>query len=310
MEERKNKKIIAIILLLIVLLCLAAVIYIKPFGKFKLFGAETLEITCPDEITVLAGIPPIFDKIVTINGTEDQVNITATATDFTKPGDYKVNLKAATENGKCSGEKTITVKVISREDALNGTEFVTGSGHPATYKDGIFKVDGLVIANKSITLSPEYGSGMTKEMLDNFTEMKNAAEKDGIKLFIMSSFRPYSMQKRLYDDYVTQSGKADADTYSARPGSSEHQIGDTVDLNLVDQSFENTKEGKWLDENAAKHGFIMRYPKGKDKITGYIFEPWHFKFVGKELAEKIYQNGTWSTLEEHYGLPSNYEKQV
>ncbi len=104
---------------------------------------------------------------------------------------------------------------------------------------------------------------------------------------------------------MNKDGKAEADRYSARPGYSEHQSGLAMDLNSVDDSFAYTKEAKWIAENCSKYGFIIRYPKGKEPITGYIYEPWHVRYLGTELAEKVTTSGL--TLEEYFGITSFYK---
>ena len=105
---------------------------------------------------------------------------------------------------------------------------------------------------------------------------------------------------------------AAADTYSARPGHSEHQTGLAADIkgpnnNLyLDQRWINTSEGQWLNNNCYKYGFIIRYPSGKESITGYIYEPWHIRYVGTEVATQLYNGGNWITLEEYLGIDSKY----
>ena len=95
-------------------------------------------------------------------------------------------------------------------------------------------------------------------------------------------------------------GVAKADTYSARPGHSEHQTGLAMDLNIINDTFHNTKEAKWLASNCYKYGFILRYPKGKTNETGYKYESWHFRYVGKDVA-KVMDDGDLS-LEEYYAI--------
>ena len=95
-------------------------------------------------------------------------------------------------------------------------------------------------------------------------------------------------------------GKEKADTYSSRAGYSDHQTGLTIDLNTVNISFAGTNESNWLKDNCWKYGFIIRYPEGKDSITGYTYEPWHIRYVGKELAKTLYNNGNWLSLEEYF----------
>lgn len=133
-----------------------------------------------------------------------------------------------------------------------------------------------------------------------FKKMVDAAKKDGIKLYNISSYRSYSTQNYLYNNYVNNHGKTAADTFSARAGYSEHQTGLATDINTANSSdhFENTKEYKWLIENSYKYGFILRYPQGKEYITGYKFEPWHYRYVGVDVAKYIYENNI--TYEEYY----------
>ena len=139
---------------------------------------------------------------------------------------------------------------------------------------------------------------LTADAYEAFKEMVDAAKKDGITLFAASPYRSYSKQSELYNRYGKADGYDKADTYSARPGSSEHQTGLAVDINAADDWFNNTKEAKWLANNAYKYGFILRYPKGKEYITGYQYESWHYRYVGKEAAKYIYENDI--TFEEYY----------
>lgn len=126
----------------------------------------------------------------------------------------------------------------------------------------------------------------------SFEALAADALKDGIKIYAASSYRSYSYQKNLYNYYVSIDGIEEADTYSARPGFSEHQTGLAVDIANINKTLieENDKEFTWLKNNAHKYGFILRYQKNAEKITGYIYEPWHYRYVGTELASYIYSN--------------------
>lgn len=138
-------------------------------------------------------------------------------------------------------------------------------------------------------------------------QMFAAAKQAGINLNIQSGYRSYSFQSALYSRYVAQQGQATADTQSARPGYSEHQTGLAVDVGTVrgvcevDQCFGTTPEGQWVATNAFRYGFIVRYPDGKQAITGYEYEPWHLRFVGTALATEMHNKGI-TTLEEFFGL--------
>lgn len=124
----------------------------------------------------------------------------------------------------------------------------------------------------------------------------------GKKLTLVSGYRSYSYQKKLYRGYVRSDGKKSADKYSARAGYSEHQTGLVADIGqaggrcTLKTCFGTTKTGKWVAKNAWKYGFIVRYPKGKTKVTGYAYEPWHLRYVGTELATYMHEHGI-STLE-------------
>lgn len=178
--------------------------------------------------------------------------------------------------------------------------------HKLEQIDGIWYVDGVLIANKTYPLPRDYAPGGLLDVAEiAFKEMQNAAAKDGIKLTIVSGYRSYTRQENLYNKYVAKDGKAEADRYSARPGYSEHQSGLAMDLNSVEDSFAYTKEAQWIAQNCARFGFIIRYPKGKESITGYIYEPWHVRFLGVELAEAITASGL--TFEEYFGITSEYK---
>lgn len=134
----------------------------------------------------------------------------------------------------------------------------------------------------------------------NFERMANEAKKQGFNIIAVSTFRSYKYQEKLYNNYVLKNGFYYADMASARAGHSEHQTGlavDVADLSLDYDNFESTKEFKWIKENAHKYGFIMRYPKASFHITGFKYEPWHYRYVGSNIATYIYKNNL--TLEEY-----------
>ena len=155
-------------------------------------------------------------------------------------------------------------------------------------------------APELVALGPQYGVGSLRpEAAQAFTAMADAAQVDGISLRSVSAYRSYSTQASLYRRYVSQSGEALADTFSARAGYSEHQTGLALDINVARTSahFEDTAEFAWLQEHCAQYGFILRYPEGKTGITGYRFEPWHYRYVGQEIAQICMSQGL--TYEEY-----------
>ncbi|MCW1908534.1 MAG: M15 family metallopeptidase [Candidatus Saccharibacteria bacterium] len=135
-----------------------------------------------------------------------------------------------------------------------------------------------------------------------------AAKEDGINLMIASAFRSQATQASLYNRYVSEDGQAAADTYSARPGHSEHQTGWALDVEPatreceVEVCFGDLKEGQWVARRAHEFGFIIRYEQGNDALTGYTYEPWHIRYVGKGLAAEL--KATNQTMEQFFGLPA------
>ena len=145
------------------------------------------------------------------------------------------------------------------------------------------------------------GIYLVKEAKDMLEKLIAAAKEDGLNIRVTSAYRSYSYQVNLYNNYVKTDGEKLADTYSARPGYSEHQTGLVVDVTRSFDNFnnfENTEEYKWMLEHASDYGFILRYPKDKEEITTYTFEAWHYRYVGVDLAKKIKESNL--TFDEYY----------
>ncbi len=138
-----------------------------------------------------------------------------------------------------------------------------------------------------------YNNKLRKEARVAFEKMCDAALKDGITIYSGSAYRSYDYQLGLYNRYVANNGFDEAETFSARAGYSEHQTGLATDIMNAQMDYisKNDKEYDWLINNSYKSGFILRYPDGKDKITGYMYEEWHFRYLGVDLATKVYESG-------------------
>jgi len=216
------------------------------------------------------------------------------------------NNNNSTNNNSTSNTGNTAKAGKGTDPSLNGTK--TSKGYTITVKNGITYIDGVMIANKTYavpsTLKP---GGLTSETSSAFNTMKNAASNDGITIKVVSGYRSYETQKNLWTKRKNNYGIEFADRGTARPGHSEHQTGLGMDINMVDDAFENTAAFKWLQNNAYKYGFVLRYPKGKTNETGYKYESWHFRYVGKDLAAKLYNGGNWTTLENYYGITSKYD---
>ena len=222
-------------------------------------------------------------------------------------------------------EKVVPNISFNVSDLREGEEIIgkTDSGYLITKWNDLYYVDGVLIVNKTYPLPATYkpihsykeitkdylygGDYIEDFVMEAFKQMSSDAEKEGIKLRITSGYRSYSVQDDLYKKYVKSDGVQVADAYSARAGYSEHQSGLAFDLNGTNRNFIKTKEGKWLNDNCYKYGFVLRYPDGKTKYTGYIYEGWHFRYLGVELATRLYNNGDWLSMEEYYGITSEYQ---
>lgn len=161
----------------------------------------------------------------------------------------------------------------------------------------------------SVPVAHVYAPQLRKAASDAVVTMFAAfTAETGKQMQSQSAYRSYQSQVGTYGSTVSQLGKAKADTVSARPGFSEHQTGLAIDISALPSvcalqtCFANTPQGQWLAANAYRYGFILRYPEGLDAITGYDFEPWHYRFVGVALATEMHDTGV-QTLEQFFGLP-------
>lgn len=176
--------------------------------------------------------------------------------------------------------------------------------------------DELILVNKYNQLPKDYvpedltdisiqycygDNEVSNEVYQKYISMYNAAKEEDLYLIITSAFRDYEFQDQLWNQYAKSQGEEWADSVAARAGHSEHQTGLTLDIvtyNSNMNDFENTDEFKWLQKHAHEYGFIMRYPKDKEDITGYDYESWHYRYVGVETATKIHELGI--TYDEYY----------
>lgn len=228
--------------------------------------------------------------------------------DLDDPGEYQLNYVARDQSGNAV-RQAFTLRVVGGEAGqvrIIDRTFETAKGFQAQMRNGVTTVDGVMIVNKTYDLPEDYGADLEGELTAEtqvaFEEMRQAAELEDLELEIVSGFRLYETQASIFARYVRREGEAAAENYAERPGHSEHQTGLAIDINMTDTSLAETAEGRWLAEHAWEYGFILRYPDGQAEATGYEFEPWHFRYVGRDLAGQLYNNGDWRSLEEYFGL--------
>lgn len=281
---------------------------------------EETESSTPEEpqappIPVHIGVERItLDKysVTVVQGSKDMPIVTMHPTDATNKAEIwtSSDTAIATVNsigritGVGVGSCTVTVRSADNPDAFADVS-VTVTPYIAPVEPEATYINGILIANKTYPLPSTYNPGVDPTANAALQELFAAAQADGLNLFVKSGFRSYSTQKSLYDKYVKRDGAAAADRYSARAGHSEHQTGLAFDINKAHSSFAGSPEAIWLAANCYKYGFIIRYPEGKEAITGYIYEPWHIRYLGVETATAVYNSGL--CLEEYLGITSSYQ---
>ncbi|MGM9926493.1 MAG: D-alanyl-D-alanine carboxypeptidase family protein [Bacillus sp. (in: firmicutes)] len=222
---------------------------------------------------------------------EEEIDDNQIENDFTLPSEF-FNQVTETDGKKVIQNYENTLALVNKEYYL-----------PDTYAPS-----DLMRANVNYSFGDEQVEKalLRSEAASALEQMFQAAESEGIELYAVSGYRSYERQQVVFNAEVAVNGQEAAAAAVAVPGSSEHQTGLAMDISArsvsleLTQDFEPTVEGQWLAENAHKYGFILRYPKGKEEITGYKFEPWHFRYVGEEYAQVIYENDL--TLEEFFNI--------
>lgn len=205
-------------------------------------------------------------------------------------------------------ETTVAPETTLTPEITTTLETTAAPSHTIEVIDGVTYIDGVLIVNKTYALPADYPQqSLTTEALNAYWTMKQAAAADGLTIKSISDYRSWYDQRYIYNGYVARDGQEAADRYSARPGHSEHQSGLAIDINSTAFDFDATPEGQWLATHCAEYGFVIRYPKDKEEITGYMYEPWHVRYVGVELAKELYLgDGQFTTLEEYFGITSVY----
>ncbi len=255
--------------------------------------------------------PEIIGNTITLLGTNAVYTGESYRFKYKTDGEADIKWLCEGNAGEISDDGTFTAKmagtaVVSVRDSVSGSaDYLTVNvvDSPADI-DFLVEVYGIPIANKSYPAPKDYAPSLTDETYDAFLRLKQAAAEEGLAINFMSGYRSYAEQKTVYERWVETYPLGGADRISARPGHSEHQLGLAIDVNSVEFSFADTPEGIWLAENCHKFGFIIRYPRDTEQITGYMFEPWHIRYVGESTASEVYMSGL--TLEEYLGIDSYY----
>ncbi|WP_430533929.1 M15 family metallopeptidase [Listeria rocourtiae] len=268
-----------------------------------------------------------------------------TSTDYVTGDINHPSAETATTDQKANTEQPESKDSTEKNDKAEGTSYQDDPLYPyiaqqnkLVEKDGVQFITNpeniLVLANKEYSLESSYSppdlvrpnvtfsfgdaqvekAQMRKEAGSQLEAMFSAAKNDGLTLYAVSGYRSYKRQQEVFSAEVAAKGEAKAKEAVAVPGTSEHQTGLAMDISSRNQGFNlteafgETPEGQWLQKNAHKYGFILRYMKGKEAVTQYQYESWHYRYVGKDAATIIYEND-W-TLEEFFEQVQALQKKI
>lgn len=272
-----------------------------------------------DYLRVLNEYPDYYDEVIeAINANKDISNSIKAKVSLFKDDPYflvrnvdRYKNYYQKHQAELSNHHDYIRRVVEMVNAGNDYEYYQDT------KVSDLSKDVLVLTNKHYYLSNDYvpkdlitfdgtygygGEAVRKPAYDAFMKMAQAAKNQGYYLYAQSNFRDAQLQKELYEQYSLEDGKIAADRYSARAGFSEHQTGLAIDIISPEcqrlEDFVDQKEYDWMHEHAHEYGFILRYPKGKEEVTGYKYESWHYRYVGLEAAKYIKEKQI--TFDEYY----------
>ncbi len=313
LKLKKGAKIILIIIVVIVILILGTCFGIKKYNEYKYKQTNEYKLTVVgytlDESKKIINKLNDENELYFVNNPKNEYIIKLLDETYFMEKNLSEYLDYIEENNSNSlqdvvaivnvhankdwyDEKTVKSTDLSKEEKILVNKF--------NYLDKSYVPKDIV----NIDLSYAYSdNSATKITNDAYINMAVAAKKEGIQLLVNSSYRDCESQQEAYDDYYYSGGTEYADKYAARPGYSEHQTGLALDIftyNSTTSNFDKTDAFNWLVNNSYKYGFILRYPKDKEYLTGYNYESWHYRYVGVETATKVHELGI--TYDEYYAF--------
>ena len=304
-KKRRIKKSVKIIGSIFIITCIALIMLVNYLFKINSFDYKLGQLGYSEEDI----------KIIKSNLDED-------AQKQVLEREYDANLpKIITQKYFIYDNLDIYLEVAKEEnlDAKKVVSLVNSNAYKDHYTDiqtSDYTKDGLILVNKYYQLGADYeiedlvdvstvyaysGIRLRSVAYEAYKELFNAAKEEGFTIVIGSGYRSYESQEAVYNANKNNYGTSYADSYAARPGHSEHQTGLALDVSDYDNrtvDFEETEAYQWMLKNAHKYGFILRYPKDKEDITGYSFESWHYRYVGVDVATDIHNLNI--TYDEYY----------
>lgn len=311
-KRRKLKKSVRNIFILLVILVVGIIFGIKKYKEYKYHQTNLYKLTqvgyTLDESKLIVDKLNNENETYFVNNEKNDYVL-----DIIKEKYFLEKYLYEYLDYKKENKKTSNTDVVAIVNVRANKEWYD----PKTVRETDLSKGNLILVNKfnylkndyepsditSLDLSYSYDNNrVSKETSDAYLEMAKAAKKDNISLMANSSFRTYDRQEAVYKEFYYSKGVSYADKYAARAGYSEHQTGLAIDIFTSGRSttsdFDTSDAFKWLQTNAHKYGFILRYPKDKEYLTGYNYESWHYRYLGVETATKVYESGL--TYDEYY----------
>ena len=304
--KRKIKKKPIIILIFIVVLTIFGIIYtVKTINYHKTYEYKLLQVGySKEEITALNKLKDTTkDYLITIEYNKDIISLINEK--YFLERNLKEYIKFYKESDNTLSNVIAIINVGANKEWYTNTKKTDISKNELMLTNKFYSLDDSYNSLNMVTVSKQYSYGdtqmVTSVTFDSFLKMFNAAKKENLTLIINSSYRSYEDQEEIYNYYKNTYGEEYANKIAAKAGFSEHQTGMAIDIQTYGSTastFEEFEEFKWLQDNAHKYGFILRYPKDKEYLTGYEYESWHYRYIGVEAATYIYENNI--TFDEYY----------
>lgn len=305
MKRKIKKKPIIIVILVVALITIGIIYLVRTINYHKTYEYKFLQLGySKEEITELEKLKiKTKDYLLTIDYNKDILALTNEK--YFIEDNLKKYINYYKDSDNSLSDVVAIINVGSNNDWYTNTKKSDISKKELMLTNKFYSLDNTYNSDNMVTISKQYSYGenqmVTSETFDAFLSMFKAAKKEDLTLIINSSFRSYEEQEEIYEYYKDTRGEVEADKIAAKAGFSEHQTGMAIDIQTYGSSastFEEFDEFKWLQKNAHKYGFILRYPKDKEYLTGYEYESWHYRYVGVEVATYIYENNI--TFDEYY----------
>ena len=305
MKRRIKKKPVIIFISAIILITIGIICLVKTINYHKTYEYKLLKVGySKEEIIELDKLnSKTKDYLLSIEYNDEVVPLTKQK--YFIENNLKKYLDYSKNNKKDLTDIVAIINVGSNNDWYTNTKKTDISKNELMLTNKFYSLDNSYNSDNMVKVSKEYSYGenqmVTNETFHAFLNMFNAAKKEDLTLIINSSYRSYEDQEVIYNEYKSTRGEEYANKIAAKAGFSEHQTGMAIDIQTYGSTastFETFDEFKWLQDNAHKYGFILRYPKGKEYLTGYEYESWHYRYVGIDAATYIYENNI--TFDEYY----------